>query len=179
MGVGNEVAAATARAQEIFTRRPSAAQAVRSATARLTGTGWQTEVTMGSHTIIADQPSGLGDDSGPTPGDLVRGGLAACLAQQYAMHAARFAVALAGIEVAVEADLDARPTFGIETGAPPGFGAVRFTTTLVSDAPPEQVRALAAYVEAHNPSVEELRRAVPVTGDLVLRTAASQTAATP
>lgn len=170
MTVGTEVARATERTRAIFTRRPTAARARKTATARLMEGGWRTEVRLGAHTLLVDQPVALGGgDGGPNPGDLMRAALAACLVQNYAMHAARFGVLLHGIAAEVETEIDLRMAWGIEAATPPGFGAVRYTVTVETDAPLEQVEALAAYVTGHSPSVDDLRRALPLEGRTVVQ----------
>jgi uncharacterized OsmC-like protein len=169
VSVGTHVGEAVLRIREIFTRRPTAARATKSATARLTGDGWRTEVQMGAHTLVVDQPTALGgDDLGPNPGDLVRAALAACLATNYAMHAPRFGVILDGIEVAVETDIDLTAAWGCETEQPPGFTAVRYVTTLTTDSPPERVRDLATFAESRSPSLDDLRRALDTSGTLIV-----------
>ena len=169
MAVGRQVGAAVKRVRDIFMRRPSVAQARKTATARLVGNGWRTEVQLGSHTLVLDMPEALGgEDTGPNPGDLMRGALAACLVKIYAMHAARFGVELEAVEVTVETDIDLSAAWGIETGQAPGFSAVRYTTTIATDAPPERVRELVAYAEARSPSLDDLRRALNVQGRLVI-----------
>ena len=174
MDVGKRVGADTARVQEVFRRRPAVAQSRRAATARLAGDGWRTEVQFGAHTLIVDQPAAVGgDDSGPSPGDLVRAALAACLAQNYAMNAWRFGVELHEVEIEVETDIDLRVAWGIDTGQPAGFSAIRYTARLATDAPPERVRELMTYVEEHSPSLDDLRRGLPVAGELVLKPSAA------
>ena len=85
------------------------------------------------------------------------------------MHAARFGVGLRGIAVEVETEIDLRMAWGIEAPSPPGFGAIRYTATLDTDAPAAPVEALAAYVLVHSPSVDDLRRAVPLEGCTIIR----------
>ena len=170
MSVGSRVGEAVVRVRDIFDRRPSAALATKSATARLTGDGWRTEVQMGAHTLIVDQPAALGgEDLGPNPGDLVRAALAACLATNYAMHAPRFDVVLDGIEVSLKTDIDLSGAWGCETERPPGFTAIRYVTTLTTSSPPERVRDLVAFAESRSPSLDDLRRALDVSGTLVIR----------
>lgn len=169
MTVGKRVGAAVQRTRDIFTRRPAAARVTKAAAARLVGDGWRTEVQLGPHTLVLDMPAALGGDAaGSNPGDLIRAALAACLAQNYAMHAPRFAVEIHAVEVAVETDIDLSTAWGVETGQPPGFSAMRHTTTLTTDAPAEQVRALVAYAEVRSPSLDDLRRGLDVTGQLVI-----------
>ena len=170
MIIGARLAAGTQRAREIFTRRPSAGLVTAQAIACLTGEGAQTTVRMGSHSLGADAPIALGGDgTGPTPGDLVRGALAACLAMNYAMHAPQFGVELHQVEVTAETDIDLGPAVGVPGEQPPGFSGVRFTTMLITDAPEEHVRELAAYAERLSPTLDDLQRALPVAGRLVIR----------
>jgi putative redox protein len=170
MAVGTRIGEAVERARAIFARRPATARARKAATARLIGAGWRTEVCAGDHTFMVDQPAALGGDSdGPSPGDLIRGALAACLVQNYAMHAQRFGVALDAVEVTVESNLDLRAAWGLDVEEPPGFLSVRYTSTLTTNAPPERVRTLAEYAEQRSPSLDDLRRAIDVTGRCVIR----------
>jgi putative redox protein len=170
MAIGTRIVDVTERARVLFTRRPAAARVTKAATARQVGDRWQTEVRVGAHLLVVDQPTVLGgDDAGPNPGDLIRAALAACLAQTYTLHAARFGVVLHGVEVAVETEIDLRAMCGLGMDQTPGFGAVRYTTTLTTDAPVDQVQELVAYVERINPTLDDLRRGLDVTGRLEIR----------
>lgn len=175
MAVGRQIGEDVARTRAVFERRPSVARSTRSATARLVGDGWRTEVQLGGHTLIVDQPAAVGGgDNGPNPGDLVRAALAACLTQNYAMHAARFGVALAAVEVEVESEINLGMAWGVETGEPAGFQTVRYITRITTETPEERVRALVDYVEGHSPSLDDLRRALPITGRLEVSLPQSQ-----
>ena len=174
MMIGTRIAEATARAHDVFVQRPGAAHSTKSATARSAGDRWRTDVQVGSHALTVDQPAVLGgDNAGPNPGDLLRAALAACLAQTCVLHAHRFGVELHGVEVTVESDIDLRTTFGIAKDQAPGFFAVRYTTTLTTDAPPERVQELVAFVESINPTLDDLRRGLDVSGCLVIRSPAN------
>jgi putative redox protein len=177
MTVGNAVVRSVERTRTIFARRPTAARVRKTATARLVAGGWQTEVRLGGHTLLVDQPVALGGgDAGPNPGDLIRAALAACLVQGYAMHAARLGVVLHGITVEVQTEIDLRVAWGIEAPSPPGFGTVRYTVTVATDAPLERVEALSRYVMGHSPSVDDLRRAIPLEGRTLIRRPADTSA---
>jgi uncharacterized OsmC-like protein len=170
VSVGTRLGESVMRVRDIFRRRPAAALATKTATARLTGDSWRTEVQMGTHTLIVDQPAALGgEDLGPNPGDLVRAALAACLATNYAMHAPRFGVVLDGIEVAVETDIDLSVAWGFESERPPGFTAIRYVTTLTTSSSPERVHDLVTFAESHSPSLDDLRRALDVSGHLIVK----------
>src|SRR6476659_11157667 len=47
------------------------------------------EITAGRHRLVADEPSPVGDDTGPTPYDLVLAGLGACTSMTVRMYANR------------------------------------------------------------------------------------------
>jgi putative redox protein len=58
--------------------------------ARTAGGAYRTEVTVGRHTFVADEPlSAAGGDTGPTPYDYLLGALGACTAMTIRMYAAR------------------------------------------------------------------------------------------
>ena len=54
-----------------------------------TKSGYQVEITSGNHTWIADEPEGIGDDTGPTPYDLLLSSLAGCTLITVQMYARR------------------------------------------------------------------------------------------
>jgi putative redox protein len=59
-------------------------------TARNAGPGFATTVTSGAHTVVVDEPTSIGgDDSGPTPYDLLLGAIGACTAITVRMYARR------------------------------------------------------------------------------------------
>jgi putative redox protein len=55
-----------------------------------TGSGAYTqEITAGHHRLVSDEPRPIGDDTGPTPYDLVLAGLGACTSMTVRMYADR------------------------------------------------------------------------------------------
>ena len=55
-----------------------------------TGPGFTTTVRAGPHTLVVDEPTGVGgDDAGPTPYDLLLGAIGACTAITVRMYARR------------------------------------------------------------------------------------------
>ena len=73
-------------------------------TATLTA-GTAVDLSSGSHHWRADEPADVGgDDSGPTPYDLLVGALAACTCITVSLYAARRAIPLAGISARFEHD---------------------------------------------------------------------------
>ena len=54
------------------------------------GSGTYTQqITAGSHHLVADEPRPIGDDTGPTPYDLLLAGLGACTSMTVRMYADR------------------------------------------------------------------------------------------
>lgn len=69
-------------------------------TATIGATGFRTAVTVGPHSIIADEPlSAGGTDTGPTPYDYVLTALASCMVMTLRMYADRKKWPLEGVSV--------------------------------------------------------------------------------
>ncbi len=60
---------------------------------------YRVEITAGRHTFLADEPAGVGDDTGPDPYALLLGALAACTIMTLRMYAERKAWPLEGVEM--------------------------------------------------------------------------------
>lgn len=70
-----------------------------------TGTSFRTEVSMGAHALVADEPvSAGGTDTGPTPYDLLAASLAACKSMTLRFYAQRSGMPLEAAEVTVTHD---------------------------------------------------------------------------
>jgi putative redox protein len=123
------------------------------------------DVTDGGWTLVGDE--GVGDGGaglGPDPGVFVRAGLGTCLAMGYVQSAALLDVPIDSVHVTIEADYDASGMMGIDDSVPPGWGAVRYRTTIASSAPEEKVRDVVEYADRHSSVLDIIRRAVPVSG---------------
>ena len=48
--------------------------------------GYAQQITAGHHRLVADEPRPIGDDAGPTPYDLLLGGLGACTSMTVRMY---------------------------------------------------------------------------------------------
>ena len=151
--------------------RPSIGQGTATTAVRVRG-GLTCEIEDGRWRLVADEmPGDGGAGEGPDPGVLVRAGLGSCLAMGYVQWAARLEIPLDSVEVVVEADYDARGMFGVDESVPAGWTAVRYTTTISSPAPPERVRELVETADRHSPVLDDVRRALPVKGELRIQTA--------
>jgi uncharacterized OsmC-like protein len=146
--------------------KPSIGQGTATTTVRIRD-GVTCDIEDGSWKLIADDmPGDGGAGLGPDPGVLVRAGLGSCLAIGYVMWAAQMDIPLDGVEVVVEADYDARGMFGVDDSVPPGWGAVRYTTTIASRAPEARIRELVETADRYSPILDDLRRAGSITGKL-------------
>ena len=146
--------------------RPSVGQgtAVTKVTVR---DGCTADIEDGGWKLVSDEmPGDGGAGLGPDAGVLVRAGLGSCLAQGYVTWAARLDIPLDSVEVTVEADYDARGMFGVDESVPTGWGAVRYTAVISSPAPEERVRELVETADRRSPILDDLRRALPVSGEL-------------
>lgn len=118
--------------------KPSIAQGTATTSCRITD-GVTCEVTEGSYTMITDEPkSEGGDDRGPTPGFLIRGGLGSCYAISLMIRAAVDGVPIDSLEVEIEADYDSRGSYGV-ADVPRGFKEVRYIVKVQSPAPEADV----------------------------------------
>lgn len=52
-------------------------------------TNYQVEINTGTHTLISDEPIGIGDDAGPSPFELLLGSLGSCIVITVEMYARR------------------------------------------------------------------------------------------
>lgn len=67
-----------------------------------TGTGTYTQqITAGHHRLVSDEPQPIGDDSGPTPYDLLLAALGACTSMTVRMYANRKGWPLERVRVAL------------------------------------------------------------------------------
>jgi uncharacterized OsmC-like protein len=121
------------------------------------------DVTDGDHRLVVDLGTESGGDGlGPDPGVLIRGGLGACLAGGYALWAAKMDVDLEDVEVVIEADMDARGTYGVGTDAPPGYLRLRAKVHITSSSSEERVREMVEFADRHSPLLYDLTTALEV-----------------
>ena len=103
--------------------------------------GLTCEIKEGSWTLTADMPEQAGGNAaGPTPGVFGRAALGSCLAIGYMMRAATMDIPVSGIEVEIQADYDDGALFGTAPqDVPPGYLEIRYSVTIDSDAPEEDI----------------------------------------
>ncbi|WP_028068083.1 OsmC family protein [Solirubrobacter soli] len=124
-----------------------------------------THVTLTSrgHRIEVDEPNVLaGADRNANPVEYALASLASCQAITYRFWAAKLGIALDGLEVAVEGDLDLHGFFGLDDSTRAGFTGIRLDVTPSGPESPERYRELADAVDAHCPVLDLFVNATPV-----------------
>jgi putative redox protein len=130
-----------------------------------------THVTLAAreHTIGVDEPAALGGgDAHANPVEYALAALASCQAITYRVWAAKLGIALDGVEVAAEGDLDLHGFLGLDEGVRAGFSGVRLTVTPTGPETPERYRELAAAVDAHCPVLDLFAHETPVRRELAV-----------
>jgi uncharacterized OsmC-like protein len=123
--------------------------------------GLRCEIQEGEWKLSADMPATVGGDgSAPTPGVLGRAALGSCLAIGYMMKAAELEIPITGLEVEVEADYDDGALFGTAAkDVPPGYLQIRYTVTVETDAPEDDVMQIVEDGDSHSPYLDIFTRA--------------------
>ena len=100
-----------------------------------------------------------GNAAGPTPGVFGRAALGSCLAIGYMMRAATMDIPVSGIEVEIQADYDDGALFGTAPqGVPPGYLEIRYSVTIDSDAPEEDIIRMLDEADQHSPYLDVFSR---------------------
>ena len=130
-------------------------------------TGVATQVTAGRHTFVVDEPATLGgEDAAPNPVEFALASLISCQVVTYRFWADKLGVAVDGIDIDAEGDLDVRGIFGLRDGVRPGFGEVRLTVRIAGPESDERYRELKAAVDAHCPVLDLFTNPTRVTTSL-------------
>ncbi len=122
--------------------------------------GLTCEIKEGIWTLTADMPEQAGGNaSGPTPGVFGRAALGSCLAIGYMMRAATMDIPVSGIEVEIQADYDDGALFGTAPqDVPPGYLEIRYSVTIDSDAPEEDIIKMLDEADQHSPYLDVFSR---------------------
>jgi putative redox protein len=125
---------------------------------------YQTSVQIRDFSLTVDEPEQIGgNNTGPTPVELVLAALGTCQEIVYATYARVLGIPLNGVEVAAEGRLDLRGFFGVGE-KPAGFQDVTYTVSIDSPASQDEIARLVAAVNAHCPVLDILQQPVSVSG---------------
>jgi uncharacterized OsmC-like protein len=140
----------------VLTRHPSLGKASAQASVKLVASA-ACEVRRAERVTRVDLPVDEGGtDSGPTPGDLMRASLGACMAMSYRSWAARLGVDLRAVEVDVTCEFDARGQLGIAEDVAIGWERLLLEVRIVSAAPPSDVRRVVEVADRLSPMLANL-----------------------
>lgn len=127
------------------------------------GAGFRTECKVGKHTVIIDQPAPAGGtDAGPTPLDVQLMALGGCVAAIGRIIANQRKLAVRGIEVTVEGDIDTDGLLGKPTQQRVGFSAITARVKIDADMSPAEKEQFLHDIDARCPISENLQNATPV-----------------
>ena len=120
-------------------------------------------------TLVTDMPGGVGGgNSAPTPGWFLRAALANCDATVIAMRAAQLGIELTTLEVTVGSQSDNRGLVSDTDSVPAGPLSVHVRIRIGAEGVSAQVlHDIVRWAERHSPVADALRRAVPVTAEIV------------
>ncbi|MDQ3827394.1 MAG: OsmC family protein [Actinomycetota bacterium] len=130
--------------------------------------GVATDIRIGRHAVLIDEPPALGGtDAAPNPVETALAGLLSCQVVTYRFWAAKLGIPLDDVQVEAEGDLDVRGFFGLQDGVRPGFGDVRVKVRLTGPASPAQYRELQVAVDQHCPVLDLFSNPTSVHTELV------------
>ncbi len=159
--MSDTLAVAINNADKNFRNDPPRARATFVSDSRL-GERFRSEVSLRSHRLVVDEPHGIGGtDAGPTPVELLLAALGTCQEITYRAFATALGIALDGVAVKVEGDIDFRGFFAIDTDIRPGFQAIRVNVEITSSASDADIGRLRAAVNQHCPVLDMLQTPVP------------------
>jgi uncharacterized OsmC-like protein len=145
----------------VLARHPELAGAQGQAFVLLADHGLGCHVDHEGGSLEVDLPAEEGGDArAPHPGQLMRAALGACLAQGYRIWAARLAVPIARVELALRCDFDARGAMDLDPGVAIGWQRVEIDVTVTSAAREADVRRVVEIANRLSPMLANLSRDV-------------------
>ena len=157
------------RTQKALRLKPHLGQETKISTVRIAD-GLRCEISEGNWQLATDMPEAVGGkSSAPTPGVYGRAALGSCLAIGYMMKAAELQVPINSLQVQIEADFDDGALLG--TSPPdvrPGYLALRYHITVVSDAPQEDLLKVLDEGDSHSPYLDIFSNPLSCTRSLTL-----------
>jgi len=118
--------------------------------------------------VITDGAKSIGgDESGPTPGWMLRAALASCDATVIAIEAARAGIELTRLEVTVSSETDLRGTLGVKDVHAGPVGMHVKVVVASDNATEDELREVVGYI-ARSPVGDAVSRSVPMTTEIVV-----------
>ena len=128
------------------------------------GAGFRTECRAGKFTLLIDQPSANGGtDAGPTPLDYQLIAVGGCIATVGRIVANQRRLAIRGIEVSVEGELDTDRLLGKPSPGRVGYVGITARVTIDADLTPAEKAKLLQEIDERCPISDNVRNATPVT----------------
>ncbi|VGO16105.1 hypothetical protein PDESU_04695 [Pontiella desulfatans] len=116
------------------------------------------------HKVVIDQPANAaGTDTGPTPLELMFASLAGCIGTIGRIVAMQKRIALRGMDIKVEGDLDVDGLLGKPIDGRVGFEGITISIHVDADLTDEEKEAFIHEVDSRCPVSENLMNATPVS----------------
>ena len=132
------------------------------------GAGFKTECRAGKHVVIIDQPAAAGGtDAGATPLDVQLMALGGCVAAIGRIIANQRKLAVRGIEVVVEGDIDTDGLLGKPTANRVGFSAITARVKIDADMSAADKAQFVHDIDARCPVSENIKNVTTVSVVLV------------
>lgn len=132
------------------------------------GAGFRTECKVGKHVVVIDQPAPAGGtDAGPTPLDVQLMALGGCVAAIGRIIANQRKLAVRGIEVTVEGEIDTDGLLGKSTDKRVGFSAITARVKIDADMSVAEKAQFLHDIDARCPISENLKNITPISVVLV------------
>jgi uncharacterized OsmC-like protein len=146
---GEELRAIQAPLKERYRKEPEAARVTLAASGTL-GEGLSCSVQTGRALAEAGlHPASGGDGSLLCSGDMLLEALVACAGVTLRAVATSLGISVESGQVRAEGDLDFRGTLAVDRDAPVGFGAIRLSFELDTDADEEELATLLKLTERY------------------------------
>jgi uncharacterized OsmC-like protein len=117
--------------------------------------------------LETDMPGAVGGGgAAPSPGWFLRASVAACVTSLAVMHAASLGIDGFTCEVEVDSESDDRGILGLDPSVRSGPLSMRIGLRM-SGAPPDRLEEIAHWAVEHCPVSDAVRRAVPVTVEIL------------
>jgi len=121
------------------------------------------ESNIRGHRLVIDQPvSAAGTDTGPTPLELILASLAGCIGAIGRIIAMQRRIALRGMEIRVEGELDTDGLLGKPIEGRVGFESIAITVNVDADMTDEEKDAFIHEVDRRCPVSENLLNVTPI-----------------